>query len=70
MVKCRQPVKFHIDSIEFWNGDSLTSQAKRTRDFNVYLLDILADKYQIGDLLDDYDVMDKIGKWNSLVKKI
>ena len=44
MVKCRQPVKFHIDFIEIRHGDSLTSQAKRTRDFNDYLLYILADK--------------------------
>jgi hypothetical protein len=44
MAKCRQPVKFHIDSIEFRHGDSLTSQDKRTRDFNEYLLNILVDK--------------------------
>lgn len=44
MVKCKQPVKFHKDAIEFRSGDSLTSQAKRTRDFNEYLLNILADK--------------------------
>ena len=44
MVKCWQPVKFHTDSIEFRYGDSLISQAKRTQDFNEYLLNILADK--------------------------
>lgn len=44
MIKCRQPVKFYIDSIEFRYGDSLISQAKRTRDFNEYFLNILADK--------------------------